>query len=178
MSKQRARDQNPLAFGQPSPTSLGVRGKDGSKDKHEWLKQYSSTADQQALGISSPIPPSHSLNSQFFFEFLLGFYKKSGILASQAFFLVLKGGLSGDPYETKISLENRRDPARLKTMFFSLIFWDEIDIQDGKRWCERGFLCNSFVLGNNYCILLCKELGTFMRFFFLKKTWVEGWCNQ
>lgn len=95
MSKQRARDQNPLAFGQPSPTSLGVRGKDGSKDKHEWLKQYSSTADQQALGISSPIPPSHSLNSQIFFEFLLGFYKKSGILASQAFFLVLKGVCMG-----------------------------------------------------------------------------------
>lgn len=48
MSKQRACDQHPLALGQPTPTDLGVRGKDASEDEQEWLKRYSSTAGQQA----------------------------------------------------------------------------------------------------------------------------------
>lgn len=90
MSKQRARDQQPQALEQPTPASLGVRGKDSNEDEQQWLKQYSSTTGLQALGTSSPIPPSYSLNSQFFW-FFARISRKEWNSSNTGIFLSLKG---------------------------------------------------------------------------------------
>lgn len=90
MSKQRARDQQPQALEQPTPTSVGVRGKDSNEDEQQWLKRYSSTTGKQALGTSSPIPPSYSLNSQFFW-FFARISQKEWNSSNTGIFLSLKG---------------------------------------------------------------------------------------